>query len=644
MTTNSRVVLIGWHGADWRSLHPLVDAGLMPNLRSLIDRGVIGNLRSIGPAVPSIIWTSIATGKTADQHGILSGVECDPLSGVLWDAGSGSRTAKALWNIAMQAGLRAHVAGWTATHPAEPLNGSCVTPYFARPTARVGEPWMIARHSVEPESLAETLAEFRLHGGELTGDDLLPFLPKLPEIDQDADGRVIQVADILSRAITINAASTWLMENQPWDLMMIGWDAIEIASYRFMKYAPPRLPYISEQDFSHYSEVVTSMYRFEDMMLGRIVQLAGPDATIVLASPTGFRVDTERPTAEDWRDRPAAWIRPHGIFAIAGPAIRKDQLVHGVTILDLVPTVLNILGIPAGEDMPGRVVEEAFRHPPDKQRIPSWEAVPGNDGRHDKETEAEREAGAAAVARLASLGYNVPAPHANEQVVRRNSLMNLGLVSMSVHRFAEARKSFAELAVVLPDNVLIRLWLAYSQIMSGDHKGCMTTVRTIPMEGMPGAMASLLEAQIQGDSPRGFDAVRRARELAENTLVCYLAGALYLRWKDWDNAELQLRRSIELDPAFQPPNTMLSHLLSVRGRTGEAIEAALASLEIDYGSAFSHFALGLALVADGKEQRALEAFDWSRALDPGLRQAQAWAATMRYREQAAAALNTEAEP
>lgn len=614
----------------------------MPNLAKIIERGVIGNVRAIGPGVPAMLWTSVATGKTADQHGVLSGVEADPLGGALRDVSSTCRRGKALWNIAMQAGLRTHVVNWSATHPAEPLNGSCVPPPFTKPTAMVGEPWPVAAGSVFPERIAEALAQFRVHAGELTGEELLPFLPNLSRIDQDRDNRAIVVADLLARAISVQGVATWLLEQEPCELMMMGWDAVELAGYRFLQYEPPRLPFISEDDFRLYGEVVKGMYCFHDMLLGHIVRLAGPDATIVIASPSGFRTGAERPVADGWRQNPGAWLRPYGALAMAGPGIRKDELIHGATQFDLAPTVLTLLGIAAGEDMPGRVLEQAFEIPRNPQRIPSWEHVAGDAGLHQLESEEDRAAGAAAIAGLETVGYEQPAPHPNEAVVRRNRLLNRGLVQMSVRRYTEARQSLEELAAELPEKPELRMWIAYCQQMLGDRSGCKETLAGIEAEGLTGAMASLLEAQIEGESPSGQAALLRAESLApEVPLVCYLAAGAHLRTKNWEAAERQLRRSLELDPSFQPSHDMLAHLLAAQGRTSEAVDAALAALEIDAGSAMSHFALGLALVGDGDPERALRAFDWSRELNPQLRDAGLWAAAVRIRQRAEAAAKAE---
>ncbi len=33
---SKKVLLVGWDGADWKVIHPLLDAGKMPNLAALI--------------------------------------------------------------------------------------------------------------------------------------------------------------------------------------------------------------------------------------------------------------------------------------------------------------------------------------------------------------------------------------------------------------------------------------------------------------------------------------------------------------------------------------------------------------------------------------------------------------------------------
>src|SRR5688572_20818292 len=126
----ARVALIAWDAADWNVIHPLLDRGLLPNLRSLIDRGVMGNLGALHPSVPPMLWTSVATGHTGERHGVLGLVEPDPVMGTLRPVSSSARKTKALWDIGSQAGLRSLVVNWPATHPVEPIEGVVVSNRF----------------------------------------------------------------------------------------------------------------------------------------------------------------------------------------------------------------------------------------------------------------------------------------------------------------------------------------------------------------------------------------------------------------------------------------------------------------------------------------------------------------------------------
>jgi predicted AlkP superfamily phosphohydrolase/phosphomutase len=66
----SRVLIIGWDGADWRILDPLLERGALPNLRSLLDRGGRAVLRSTIPTHSWAAWPSFLTGVDPVDHGV----------------------------------------------------------------------------------------------------------------------------------------------------------------------------------------------------------------------------------------------------------------------------------------------------------------------------------------------------------------------------------------------------------------------------------------------------------------------------------------------------------------------------------------------------------------------------------------------
>lgn len=636
--SNPKLVVIGWQGANWKSIHPLVDAGLMPNLRSLIEGGSIGKVKASGPGDPAILWTSIATGTTADKHGILSALEADPMSGAPRLAHGARRKVKAVWNIAMQSGLTAHVAGWYAASPAEELNGSSVTNEFVIPTAPGGAPWAILNGTIHPEQLAETAAQQRMHPSELRIADLHTFIPSLAAIDRDKDRRAWALADILAREISMHSIATWLLENRPWNLMMIGWHALGRACQRFMQYTAPRMEHVSQQDCATYGEVVNATYQFHDMLLGRLLELAGPDANFMLVAPAAYRTGAERPTSPVVQRLPGAWYMPYGVFCMSGPNIVQDHLVHGVKALDIAPTILATLGLAAGSDMPGRVIEEVFVQPPPMERIASWEKVAGDCGRGPGESEEEAAAAEAAIAELLGEGYTEPPrPTGFAAVVRREKLVNSILVHLAAGRYNDARPHLIELAAENPADLRIRLWLAHCHIVCGDREACRMAIQDLPREGAAGALVALLMAHVEfldGHADKARAALAQAETAgADLAIVNYAAGVMYMLTSSSQQAERMLRRAIDLDPAFQAAHNMLAGLLSRRGDTAQAVDFARGSLEIDYASAFSHFALGLAMVGARDGDQAIQAFENSLAFDPNLRQARSWVVALRAEKQ-----------
>src|SRR5207244_1036255 len=142
--------------------------------------------------------------------------------------------------------------------------------------------------TVHPAEKGVQLARFKVFPTELTEAHILPFIPNAAKIDQKKDRRLQSFAKVLSDAASIHAVATALMETEPWDFTAVYYDAVDHFSHAFMAYHPPRLSWIEEEDFDLYKDVVRGAYRFHDMMLERLLQLAGPETTVILCSAHGF--------------------------------------------------------------------------------------------------------------------------------------------------------------------------------------------------------------------------------------------------------------------------------------------------------------------------------------------------------------------
>ena len=417
-----RVLLIGWDAADWKVITPLIDAGKMPNLAELIEQGVCGNIATLQPVLSPILWTSVATGKRAYKHGIHGFSEPDPLTGGIRPVTNLSRKTKAVWNILNQNGLSTIVVGWWPSNPVEELSkGIMVSNDYQRAVSKDPKKWPLKPDSIHPPRLKKTLAELRFHPTELTEAELLPFVPGLKGMDRqgldkaEKDPRMQTLLKIIADCTSVHAAATALIPSEPWDFMAVYYDAIDHFGHAFMRYHPPKQDYIDEWDFRVFNYCLEGGYRYHDMMLGALVQLAGKETTVILMSDHGFHPDHLRPSGIPREPAgPAVEHRQFGIFVAKGPGIKRDDRIYGANLLDTCPTLLHLFDLPVGEDMDGKVLFDIYQHKPRAiQRIPSWDEVKGDDGMHPRDKQISPGDSKAALQQLVALGY-IAEPNANK--------------------------------------------------------------------------------------------------------------------------------------------------------------------------------------------------------------------------------------
>jgi len=94
-----KVLLIGFDGATWNTFRASLNQGLMPNLAGLIRNGVKAPLKTIRPTLSPVIWTSIATGKLPEKHGVKAIVDIHENTGRMFPLTSKKVKTKRIWQI-----------------------------------------------------------------------------------------------------------------------------------------------------------------------------------------------------------------------------------------------------------------------------------------------------------------------------------------------------------------------------------------------------------------------------------------------------------------------------------------------------------------------------------------------------------------
>jgi predicted AlkP superfamily phosphohydrolase/phosphomutase/tetratricopeptide (TPR) repeat protein len=632
-----RVLLIGWDAADWEHITPLLEEGLMPTLDEFINRGVMGNLATLQPILSPMLWNSVATGKFADKHGIHGFIEPDPVNGGVRPYTSTSRKCKALWNILTQNGLRSNVVGWWASHPAEPISGTVVTNAFGGVKFDPEKGWVVPKGAIHPPEEAGELARFKVFPNELTEAHILPFIPEAAKIDQQKDKRLSSFAKVLSDNASVHAVATALMETEPWDFTAVYYDGIDHFSHAFMAYHPPKLEWIKGEDFALFKDVVKGAYRFHDMMLERLLDLAGPETTVILCSDHGFESGSQRPRGTPREPAgPAAWHRQYGIFVMGGPGIRRDERIYGASLIDVAPTVLTLFGLPIGEDMDGRPLLEAFEEVPGVKTIPSWEQVDGESGMHSGAQQLDPAQANELMQQFAALGY-IEDPGADKEKAAESAEIeakyNVARTYLWKGRPDQARPLLEEIVRRRPweDRFLMQLAPCYFQ--AGYLAQAERVLFVIADGGEPDtATTKLLWARIKlarGDLGGALHALLAAEALNPQMAGIYIQiGDTYARLLQWQNAKVAYEKAIALDVDNARAFLGLSTVYRRLGDNQQTVDHALRAVSLLHRLPLAHFNLGVGLVRSGDTERARLAFETVLRFQPEMVNAHRYLATI----------------
>lgn len=648
-----RVLILGWDAADWQFIARRFEQGGMPNLRALMARGSHSPLASLEPKLSPLLWTTVATGVTADRHGILHFIEPDDSGPGLRLASSTTRRTLALWNILTRARLRTQVVAWYASHPAEPVEGVVVSNLFLEgfehDTKTRGE---MPAGAVSPPEWRETIAACRVHPAAIPPTLLESLVPEWRHIANDP--RLAQLRSHLARCLSVHRAALAVSKDPAgWDCAMVFQDAIDSIGHHFMQFHPPRMEHVKEHDFQKFRRVMDGLHELHDQMLGELLQTVGADTTVLLLSDHGFHSGDKRPVTEglepdELAATEALWHRDHGILVMAGPGIRPHSTLQEPSLLDITPTALSLLGLPAGTDMDGRVLAEALDHSPPPP-VPGWDHVAGHAGLHPPELRQDPFEARDAIRQLVDLGYLADLPEheqARLDLVGRETRFNLAMVHISRGRHAAAAAILNDLTKEKP----------------AEPRYALNLATTFLRDARPGQSIAALRAFLKHD-PRHIDArqLLAAALIADNqhaaAAECLADGEcpgwrddtrasrlgdLHFLLGDHGQALALYAEALRREPADPVALVGRIRVSIARGEYEPAANLSLDALEAHARLAEAHHQLGVALAWLGILEGATQSFRTATALQPGRIESLAFLARLhRHQGDQAAAADAE---
>jgi MFS family permease len=336
--TGLRVRVLGIDGLDRRMVDQLRGRGDLPSLDALLRSGAHARLAAEPEQVPAIVWTTIATGRGPEVHGILSagarrlvgmrtpvalgetsrferalGAAADLLRLTRTQpATSVLRGAKTFWNVASEKGLRVGVVNWWATWPVDSVNGYTVTD---RALFKLEKGGPLDREAYPPEAF-DRLRPLALSAAE-------------PDRARRIDRFCLDAARLMREGGAPDVEAVYLPGLDIFTMQQVG------------DPSPSGLPELGAQ-----LDAVTSYYRFVDGLVKEVVDGLQPQDVLLLAGDPGRLARRSASPAE-------------GLVVLAGgPVVATDLGV--VSERDVAPTALHLAGLPRSRELEGKVLDAAL--------------------------------------------------------------------------------------------------------------------------------------------------------------------------------------------------------------------------------------------------------------------------------------------
>jgi len=372
-----KVVLIGIDGANWPTLDPLMEKGVLPFWKQLKKESAWANLKTFRPTKSSVIWTCIATGTKMEKHGILDFAFLDknnievPFSNV-------ERREPALWQILNDYNKKSIVINWFVSHPPDDIDGIMISDHFRRVVARPPEKIDEYMESVKPAIYFHKLIKYiQRDYHQVFKETGLPDYPELyTRLHPDKDFRQVPILktyrSMAAQDFFVTNISKELYRTKDFDLFATYIrmpDLVQHFSARLFddKYTEELVMALKNKSLTKeqqdevirkIADIIAPAYKFaEDLLQTLITFKKYQDAYFIIASDHGFAL---YPGGYNHYDLPDEYEPPAGILMIKGPGIRPGYL-PAANIYDIAPTILNIFDLPVGKNMDGKVLHQALK-------------------------------------------------------------------------------------------------------------------------------------------------------------------------------------------------------------------------------------------------------------------------------------------
>ncbi|MBI5050073.1 MAG: alkaline phosphatase family protein [Nitrospirae bacterium] len=262
--------MLGFDGATYRVISPLIKQGKLPNLKRLMAEGTHGNLMSTIPAHSAAAWTSFATGKNPGKHGVYSFRERSYSPDKF--VSSKSRRSKTFWGLMSEAGLKVGIVNIPITYPPDEVNGYMIS--------GLDTPSEKSEYTF-PKTLKDELN--KALGRYIIEADTTDMFA----IKNDKD-RIKFFSGIVEALETRRKALKYLFKAHPVDVFAVAFMATDRIQHRCWHFYDPAHPHFIVEGNKKFGDMIPKVYERLDSVIGEVLEMVGDESTLIVMSDHGM--------------------------------------------------------------------------------------------------------------------------------------------------------------------------------------------------------------------------------------------------------------------------------------------------------------------------------------------------------------------
>lgn len=283
-----RVLILGLDGGTFEVFNPLMERGLMPNLKNLVQNGSSSNLDSIIPPLTGPAWSAIVTGKNPGKTGVYGFLKTAKQGVGLRPVRASDVAAETFWSFASRHGLKVGVFNVPITYPPLKVNGFMISGMLTP---------SVESDFIYPKNLREELLE---HTGQLILDT--PWTKYGDDIEGLLD-------HLVQTHLQRREATLYLMNHKEWDLFMVVFTGTDRIQHALWDHIEPEQHENLPGSEQHVRSRVAEFYKEVDATIGKIVEALNEDTALLVISDHGFGRMHKRVYLN-------SWLKEEGFLAI----------------------------------------------------------------------------------------------------------------------------------------------------------------------------------------------------------------------------------------------------------------------------------------------------------------------------------------